>query len=71
MVKNLIAHGGCCVEKLSNGRFCLQGDWKGNVRVELSVMSLQNTSELHAFASSLPEWTTVSRFTSFKTAFTF
>jgi hypothetical protein len=48
-----------------------QGAWKGRVRVEVSVLSHENTTALHAFASQLPPWTTVATFTTFQKSFDF
>lgn len=48
-----------------------QGDWKGRVRVEVSVMLHQQTPQLEAFARSLPEWTTLALSTTFQRGFDF
>ena len=48
-----------------------QGDWKGKVRVELSVMRHEQTPAMMGFRAHLPEWTTCASFTTFQKSFQF
>ena len=48
-----------------------QGDWKGEIRLELAVMLHQQTPEIMNFLAQLPDWTTSAGFTVYQKIFTF